>query len=660
MTPSIQWIDGQPLSAHYGDVYFSRESGLEETRHVFLNHNRLTERWRNFSDRGSFVIGETGFGTGLNFLCAWQEWERLAPASARLHFVSCEKHPLSTADLERALALWPELADLSRKLLEQYRYLVRGWNRLTLAGGRITLTLLVGDVMDTLPFCGMAVDAWFLDGFAPAKNPDMWHPELFQAMARLSAPEATFATFTSAGAVKRGLEEAGFAVGKVKGYGRKREMLCGKLANTPERPWQPPWHAPPPSMKAGKAAVIGGGIAGAATAAALANRGWEVSLIERHDSLASEGSGNPQGILYAKLSSHPTPLTRLTLAGYGHTLRLLDGLLPADSKVRSACGLLQLSYDEAEAKRLEALAATDYGEGLMRAVNATEASELAGVPLQTGGVFFPNGGWIHPPALVTALAEVKGIRVLRAAEAIGLHQDDNGWHITGQSGELAQVDVVVFATAGNTVTFDQTSYLPIHNNRGQVTVLPATAESRRLATVLCGESYIAPSRGTTHTLGATYAPFDGHLDVTAADHEMNLGNLRALAPALYAALNADHINTTGLAGRTSLRAVAPDHLPLVGGIVDAERFNALYAPLSRDAKRKLNDPAPWRKGLYVNVAHGSRGMLTAPIAAEMLASQISGDPLPLPSFLMPAIHPSRFLLRSLIRANRGRSAVMNL
>lgn len=658
MTPSLQWIDGQPLSAHYGDVYFSRESGLEETRHVFLNHNRLTERWRKLPRRGSFVIGETGFGTGLNFLCAWQEWERHAPAAARLHFVSCEKHPLSATDLARALGLWPELTGLSQELLQQYRYLFRGWNRLTLAGGRITLTLLIGDVMETLPFCDMTVDAWFLDGFAPAKNPDMWRPDLFQAMARLSAPEATFATFTSAGAVKRGLEEAGFAVEKAKGHGRKREMLCGQLARTPERPWQAPWHASPPPLETGRAAVIGGGIAGAATAAALAERGWEVCLVERHGTLAAEGSGNPQGILYAKLSPHPTPLTRLTLAGYGHTLRLLDGLLPADGQVRAACGVLQLAYDEAEGKRLQALAATDYGEGLMRPVSAAEASELAAIPLRTGGLFFPDGGWIHPPALVAALAENKGIRVLHTAEAIALHQDDSGWHLMGQGGELTQADLVVFAAAGNAAAFDQTSYLPIRGNRGQVTVLPATTASRRLSTVLCGESYIAPPRGMAHTLGATYAPFDGHLGVTASDHETNLDNLNALAPALYAVLEAERLDISSLAGRASLRAVAADHLPLVGGIVDAERFNALYAPLARDARRKLNDPAPWRKGLYINAAHGSRGMLTAPIAAELLASQIGGEPLPLPSSLAPAIHPSRFLLRSLIRAKQAGSAVL--
>ncbi len=643
----LVWVDGQPFSPLYGDVYFSRHSGIDETRHVFLRHNRLPERFAALPPGGFFVIGETGFGTGLNFLCAWQEWQRSAPASARLHFVSGEKHPLTAADLERALALWPEMEAFSRELLTQYRYLATGWNRLTLAGGQVTLTLLLGDALETLPRCEMAADAWFLDGFAPAKNPAVWQPALFQAMARLSKPGATFATFTSAGDVRRGLQEAGFAVEKVPGFGRKRDMLRGKLAAPPEAAWRPPWYAPPPPVKTGTAAVIGGGIAGASTAAALARRGWQVTLIERHQELAREGSGNPQGILYAKLSPHPTPLTQLTLAGYGHTLRLLDGLLPEDRAVRGACGVLQLAYDNAENQRLAALADAGYGDGLMRLLDREQASALAGIDLPAGGLFFPHGGWVHPPAVVQALAA--GVRVVKGRTVTELRREADGWHLPGE-GEDIRADVVVLAQAGDSGAFPASAYLPLHKNRGQVTVVPATDESRRLATVLCGESYITPSRSDgTHTLGATYAPFDGELSVTAADCETNLGHLKELAPALHAALGADKLDSTALPGRASLRAVTADHLPVVGPAVDAAAFNTCYARLARDAKLKLTDTAPWLPGLYVNAAHGSRGLLTAPLAGELLAGLIGGEPLSLPAPVLAAIHPSRFLVRDIVR-----------
>lgn len=192
----LDWLDGQPVSVAFGDVYFSRSSGLEETRHVFLRHNQLAERFAALPPDGQFSIGETGFGTGLNFLCAWQHFLQHAPATARLHFISAEKYPLTAQDLSQALALWPELASQAQQLLRQYDVLSHGWHRFVLEGGRILLTLLVGDVLEVLPQLDARIDAWFLDGFAPSKNPDMWQAELFQIIARLSAPGATFATFT--------------------------------------------------------------------------------------------------------------------------------------------------------------------------------------------------------------------------------------------------------------------------------------------------------------------------------------------------------------------------------------------------------------------------------------------------------------------------------
>ena len=193
------------MSQQYGDVYFSRASGLDETRHVFLEQNHLPQRWRDLQ-QDSFTIVETGFGTGLNFLCAWQLWLVCAPPAARLHFVRIEKYPLTLDDLTRALSLWPPLAAERAALLAQYGMLAPGWHRLSFAQGRVTLTLIIGDVQTSLPLLRAKADAWFLDGFAPSKNPEMWQPDLYIQMARLSHPSTTFATFTSAGLVKRGLQ----------------------------------------------------------------------------------------------------------------------------------------------------------------------------------------------------------------------------------------------------------------------------------------------------------------------------------------------------------------------------------------------------------------------------------------------------------------------
>lgn len=305
MTPiqqhaQLDWDDqGRPRSRVFDDVYFSDQSGLEETRYVFLEQNNLAERFAALADDGRLVIGETGFGTGLNFLCAWQLFEQCAPAGARLHFVSVEKYPLTPQDLGRALALWPQLSLQAEQLLEQYVAIHQGFQRLVLADGRVTLTLLIGDALEQLPQLDGQIDAWFLDGFAPARNPEMWTAELFAELARLAAPDATLSTFTSTGWVRRLLNAAGFKMKRTPGIGHKWEILRGVFLGWPEQTPAPapakPWYARPATLTGERRAlVIGGGLAGCASAASLAARGWQVTLLERHAGLAEEASGNPR------------------------------------------------------------------------------------------------------------------------------------------------------------------------------------------------------------------------------------------------------------------------------------------------------------------------------------------------------------------------------
>lgn len=223
---TLDWQDGQPFCARFGDVYFSSDSGLEETRHVFLRGNRLPERFAALPAGQGFTIGETGFGTGLNFLCAWQLFQQAAPPGAELNFVSVEKFPLQTEELRAALALWPELHVCAAELLVLWPQMKPGWNQWSFAGGRVRLSLACCDVLQALPEFA-AVDAWFLDGFSPAKNPEMWAQPVLNAIAHASHTGTTLATYTCAGWVRRGLQQAGFSVEKAPGFGRKREMLCG-------------------------------------------------------------------------------------------------------------------------------------------------------------------------------------------------------------------------------------------------------------------------------------------------------------------------------------------------------------------------------------------------------------------------------------------------
>jgi tRNA 5-methylaminomethyl-2-thiouridine biosynthesis bifunctional protein len=648
----IDWDEhGKPLSRAFADVYFSTESGLAETRHVFLQQNDLAVRFEALPEQGRLVIGETGFGTGLNFLCAWQLLEQRAVDSARLHFVSVEKYPLNLADLERALALWPELASFAQQLLAQYVAVHQGFQRLVFDGGRVTLTLLIGDALDMLPQLDGPIDAWFLDGFAPAKNPDMWTPELFAELARLAAPGSTLSTFTSTGWVRRALNAAGFKMKRVPGIGHKWEVLRGVFLGWPDDVPQPPAAKPwlaRPAAHAGqrKALVIGAGLAGSSTAASLAARGWQVSLLERHGAVAAEASGNPQGVLYLKLSAHGTALSQLIVAGFGYTRRALQRLQCGTDW--DNCGVLQLAFDDKEAQR-QAQLAQAFDPDLLQLLDKLQAEQRAGVALQQGGLFFPEGGWVHPPALCRELASAPGITLRLHQDVIELRREGDDWQAWDGDTLLESAPIVVLAGAADVKRFAASADLPLKRIRGQITCLPQTQDSQALRTVVCAEGYIAPPHGGQHTLGASFDFNNEDLSTTLADHMDNLQLLADISPDLAERLGAQGLATHALEGRAAFRCTSPDYLPIVGPLADKAAFNLSYAALARDARQVPQASCPWLEGLYVNSGHGSRGLITAPLSAELIAAWLCDEPLPLPRSVAEACHPNRFMLRELIR-----------
>ena len=643
----LEWDEqGQPLSSQFADVYFSNENALAETRYVFLANNQLPERFAALTANQQLVIGETGFGTGLNFLCAWQLFEQHATATARLHFVSVEKYPLNCADMQRALALWPELAPYAEQLLAQYVALHPGFQRLVFADGRIVLTLLIGDARELFGQLDAQVDAWFLDGFAPAKNPDMWTPELFAELARLSHASTTLGTFTSTGYVRRRLNDAGFKMKRVPGLGKKWEVLKGGFIGTAETA-EKPWFARPQQPVGERSAlVIGAGLAGCATAASLAQRGWQVTLLERHGAIAQEASGNPQGVLYLKLSAHHTTLSRLIVSGYGHTRRLLEQLHKGTDW--DNCGVLQLAFDAKEAQRQAQLAAA-FPADLLTNLDRSAAEAKAGITLPAGGLFYPEAGWVHPPALCALLSQQPNIQLRLHQEALELRRDGDSWQAWNDKQLLASASVVVLASAAEIKGFTQSAGLPLKRIRGQITRLPATAASRALHTVVCAEGYVAPARQDEHTLGASFDFNSDDLTLNSADHASNLQLLDEISPELCGALNAAALDPEHLQGRAAFRCTSPDYLPIVGPLADTPAFAEAYAVLGKDARQVPDTPCPWLDGLYINSGHGSRGLITAPLSGEMIAAWLNNEPLPVPADVAQACHPNRFALRALIR-----------
>lgn len=643
----IHWENGLPISTQFNDIYFSRTSGIDETRHVFLEHNHLPRRFQELAPGSTFTIGETGFGIGLNFLCTWQLFLDSAPDNSSLVFISTEKYPLRREELQKALSIFEKLAALANRMISAYQLREENINLQfpdTVSGKYIRLHILIGDVLDTLPQINEKIDAWFLDGFAPAKNPDMWQPELFRTLKAKSHDQSTYATFTAARVVRDGLMNAGFSVTKQPGFGRKRDMISGRLIPDAELPATKPWFEPDDHDNPEKTTiVIGGGLAGCSTAWSLARRGWQVTILEQHQALASEASGNPQGILYAKLSADNTLLNQFILKGYQFTL---DTLKMLELEQWQPCGVIQLAIDARTNERYQALH-SQHQDSLLQYLTEEQLANIAGLRITHPGLYFPQAGWVHPPALCHALSNHPNIRVITGTAVNTIEKPEQDWLIKTDDDELRSKTVVI-AQGIASHQFSQLNYLPLKAIRGQITQVKATPKSRKLSSCVCGKGYVAPAINDYHTMGATFSFKDTNREVRKADHLENLAMQAEYFPAMYQALGETDTQVTG--GRTGFRCTTPDYLPVVGPIVDLEHFVEAYAPLKKNRKLSIDVHPEYLGGLYVTAGHGSRGMLSCPVAGEMLASMITGENgLSMPEKLPEAIHPSRFLIRDLIR-----------
>lgn len=604
----LAWHDGVPESKRFGDVYFSRDNGLEETRHVFLQHNQLPERFSQIPEGGSFVIAENGFGTGLNFLAAWQAWQSSAPAhTATLHFVSVERFPLTREDLTRALALWPELKTLADELLLHYPPLVRGVHRLVLAGGRVRLTLFFGDINDAWQSLDFRADAWFLDGFAPARNPDMWLENTLGQVRAHSKPGTTLATFTSVGRIRRALTEAGFRMEKASGYGRKREMLKGILET--EGPVQP--------ESPGTIAIIGAGIAGCTLARNLAERGHPVTLVDTHGPGAG-ASGNAQGALYVKLGVEFNDQTELALTSLTFAQRFYDRWR---SQYWHPTGLLQLAHSpQEEDRQARFLQRNDYPRDILQPVNREQASAISGVPTQSGGLWFPDSGWLEPGNLCKNLADHPLISTAFGVEVSRLLPGNGQWHISTDGGSTIVADRVVICSGHVSPRLIPVSgRFRLKAIRGQVSHLPAKALINP-KTVICGNRYLNPALGDIAVTGATFDLRDDNPAPTSESHDENIRELNSMLPSVF---NDEDGQPSGkdLGGRVAFRCTTHDYQPVAGPLFNGEDS--------------------WLESLFLLTGLGSKGLTYAPLLAEYLADQLTGQPACLPANLARRLETRR-------------------
>ncbi|WP_424409207.1 bifunctional tRNA (5-methylaminomethyl-2-thiouridine)(34)-methyltransferase MnmD/FAD-dependent 5-carboxymethylaminomethyl-2-thiouridine(34) oxidoreductase MnmC [Pasteurella sp. PK-2025] len=653
--------ENTPVSAQFDDVYFSNQDGLAESQYIFQEGNQLWQRWQQSVDT-HFTIAETGFGTGLNFFAVtdlFRQFRQCYPDSplTRLFFISFEKYPLPLTELKKAHQAYPQFASLSEQLHQYWLSPIEGCYRFHFA--ETTLDLWFGDILHHLPQLGdymcHKVDAWFLDGFAPSKNPDMWNDSLYQYLFRYTKPEGTFATFTAASVVRKGLAEAGFQVNKRKGYGKKRECICGiKLTENPPLIHRP-WYLAQPAQFDGQAdiALIGGGIASLFSALSLLERGARVSLYCEDDALGCNASGNKQGAFYPQLSDDDLINIRFYLHAFAYGQQRLQQAIHAGVVFEhDFCGVALCAYSPKSAVKLEKISQLNLPTALYQPLSQSELSEKVGLPLPCGGAFIAQGAWLSPQQLVQNLfthLQKQGLVIKTSQNITALCQHDTGWTLINAQQEQFSHQIVILANGHKITQFEQTRQLPLYAVRGQVSEIPTSPRLQRLNAVLCYDGYLTPmAKSQTHCLGASHVRDCEDRAFRLQEQQENQHKIQQNLPEDWV----KDIDTSHNQARIGVRCAVRDRIPMVGNLPHFEQQVEDYRDLynARRRKRAIKSAVHF-PNLFMIGALGSRGLTSAPLLGETLASLIYDEPLPLSEDIFHQLSPNRSWIRKCLKGS---------
>ena len=647
--------ENTPVSDKFDDVYFSNQDGLAETHYVFLEGNQLWERWINYQE-AHFVIAETGFGTGLNFFAVttlFREFRQKHPDSPlkRLYFTSFEKYPLPLDALQQAHLAYPQFSHLAQHLQQHWLNPIQGCYRFHF--DETTLDLWFGDVAENLPQLGDymngKIDAWFSDGFAPSKNPDMWNEQLYQQMFRFTKPQGTFATFTAASAVRKGLENAGFNIKKRKGFGKKRECLSGQKTHEKLTALSAPWfHSQPANLNEQDIAIIGGGIASLCTAISLLKRGAKITIYCEDEQTALNASGNKQGAFYPQLSDDNECNIRFYIHAFAYGHQFLQWAIQQQIEFEHEfCGVALCAYNDKTESKLNKIAELNLPSDLYQSLSQTELSEKVGLPLPFCGGFIPQGAWLAPRQLVQhafAFLEKQGVQIKTSQKVTALSQTKNGWQITTAENETFCHEVVVLANGHKLTEFEQTQKLPLYPVRGQVSQIPTSENLLKLKTVLCYDGYLTPvdQAKTSHCIGASHVRDNATREFSLTEQQENQQKIQRNIPEEWT----KEVDTSGNLARIGVRCSVRDLTPMMGAVPHFSAQQTQYQNLFNLRRRKQPvEQAENYPNLYLIGALGSRGLTSAPFLGETLASLIYGEPLPMSEDLIHNLMPNRSWVR---------------
>lgn len=659
--------DGAPYSEQFDDIYFDTESGYQQSNDVFLSGNNIHERLKNIQN--DFFIAETGFGTGLNFLLTLQAYlnaytdDNTLNSAHSITYISVEKFPLTKAQLARSLSILPDIAELTDLLLEQYPEKIESDVTLSLLDGKVSLIILFGDATEKLtefvnqkiqesntirkPFIGL-IDAWYLDGFTPAKNPEMWQLPLFEQIAILSKPQATISTFTVAGLVRRNLSKVGFRTEKKESIGKKEQLLTGVFQQVLRA--RQGYRIRPKLNKPQRVTIIGGGIAAASAAYSLTKKGIKVLLYCKESTVAQGASSNAIGALYPLLHQQKDDISLFYQTAFWHAKRMYQQLLDDGFHFsHDWCGLLDISYKDSLKKRqLEFSKINAWPKDLITSIDNVQASQKAKIPLKHGGLFMPNAGWICPPELVKQLfnaAQATGrLRIQTNCHISGITQTENNtWQMHSSEGDI-NTEVLIICGGAESLKINIVNDLPLTSVRGQVSSISSNKTLSALSTVICHKGYLTPAHNNRHCIGATFTKDSFDTEAKKEDDNFNIDMLSTCLPELV-----DKEKPQVVSGKARLRCMTPDHMPMVGAMPDLLAHKSLYAHLAKDKNWKYDEPAPYLKNLYVMTGLGARGLCSAPLLADILTADIANTPYPIDDEMLFNLAPNRFVIRDIIK-----------
>lgn len=663
----IEWRDGLPFSTEFNDVYFSIHGAIEESQHVFINGNQLRNDWKN-RNQAQFFIAELGFGSGLNFLNTARHWHQnlcQTEKSQQLHYVAIEKRPFSISDFKKTSLLWPELLEFSQALYQNYPSQTYGRHQIYFEQWNLTLTLLFMPIEDALDDLikesayqqdKIQFDHWYLDGFAPTKNSSMWGLENSKKIAKLSKVGTRLATYSVAGVVKRPLIETGFELSKVKGFAIKREMLTGILTKPfsdrapakfinlkHESPWfhikQSDIHK---SSNKKKIAIIGSGIAGCTTAYTLAQKGYSCDLFESNSDIAQGASGSAAGIFHPQLTSDMNAGSQYNWQAYLSLLRFFSSLTEKEKNaVILSQGIERFLKDKIVSRKLihlsKDLAISDWiGESLL-------------FPKNNRCVSFPDSATIDMPALCKLLLKKipdSQLSIKKQTQITDIESEDRQWVLVSKNKRYCYSQVI-FCGGAKSSLLDKLNISTSNISRGQTCYFRSDKLANNIKNTLMESVYLVPRENNFFQLGTTFEDFEDDNLNRDSQTDMLTRASDFLKDLNLPFLTKEEIDNIQLKGTIGYRLHTSDRMPLVGPAINQKKLkndfkNLGQSRITRDSVSYYNLP-----GLWINSAYGSHGLLFSLLASEHLTSLMTNNISPLQSQLSEALHPARFVIKSL-------------